>query len=39
VIQAEVDRRYVEAYTTHPPSERDPWLHAQARRLIAEEPW
>ena len=35
--ETEIDRRIVEAYTARP--QEDVWGHADAVRLIAEEPW
>lgn len=37
-IEAEIDRRIVEAYTRIP-QEEDPWDEEAGRRSIAEEPW
>jgi Arc/MetJ-type ribon-helix-helix transcriptional regulator len=37
-LEAEVDRRIVEGYTTRP-QEPDPWADALARDSIAAEPW
>ena len=39
-LQAEIDRRIVEAYRRHPQtSEEDAWAEANARAAIREEPW
>ena len=37
-LEAEIDRRIVEAYTRIPQKE-DPWAEEAGRRSIAEEPW
>lgn len=37
-VDAEIDRRYVEAYTRQPQAV-DVWTTEFARRSIAEEPW
>lgn len=37
-LEAEIDRRIVEAYT-RVPQEEDPWAEEAGRRSIAEEPW
>jgi predicted transcriptional regulator len=43
-IEAEIDRRIVEAYTRYPPTEEEfdwsaEWAEWQARRAIRQEPW